>query len=57
VSLREALEALANDHEFLLQGGVFDGQQIREWIQVKMDEYLNIRSRPHPFEVALYFDA
>lgn len=56
-SLREAMEALERDHEFLLQGDVFDEQQISEWIQAKSDEYFNVRNRPHPFEIALYFDA
>lgn len=56
-SLREALEALERDHEFLLAGGVFDEGQIAEWIRVKSDEYYEVRDRPHPFEMALYFDA
>jgi glutamine synthetase len=55
-SLREALDALERDHEFLLAGGVFDEGQIAEWIKVKRDEYYGVRTRPHPFEVALYFD-
>lgn len=56
-SLREALEALERDHDFLLAGGVFDEGQIAEWIRVKSDEYYDVRDRPHPFEMALYFDA
>jgi glutamine synthetase len=55
-SMREALDALERDHEFLLAGDVFDPGQIAEWIKVKRDEYYNVRTRPHPFEVALYFD-
>jgi glutamine synthetase len=55
-SLREALDALEHDHEFLLQGDVFDAGQIAEWIKVKRDEYYGVRNRPHPYELALYFD-
>ena len=55
-SLREALDALERDHEFLLQGGVFDEGQIAEWIKVKREEFLSVRMRPHPYEVQLYFD-
>jgi len=55
-SLREALDALERDHDFLLQGEVFDAGQIAEWIKVKRDEYYGVRNRPHPYELALYFD-
>ncbi len=55
-SLREALDALERDHEFLLQGAVFDEGQIAEWIKVKRQEYYGVRNRPHPYEMALYFD-
>lgn len=56
-SLREALDALENDHDFLLQGEVFDEGQIAEWIKVKSEEYYGVRNRPHPYEIQLYFDA
>lgn len=55
-SLRESLDALERDHEFLLQGDVFDSGQIAEWIKVKREEFINVRNRPHPYEVAMYFD-
>lgn len=56
-SLREALAALADDHDFLLAGGVMDEGVIRDWIDHKMNqEYLQVRDRPHPYEMALYFD-
>jgi glutamine synthetase len=56
-SLQEALEALERDHEFLLQGGVFDEGQITEWIRVKYEEDYAVRNRPHPYEMELYFDS
>jgi glutamine synthetase len=55
-SLRESLDALEKDHGFLLEGGVFDEGQVEEWIRVKSAEDTAVRLRPHPAEVALYFD-
>jgi len=55
-TLGEALQALEADHAFLLEGGVFDEGQIEEWIRVKTNEYFSVRNRPHPYEVALYYD-
>ncbi len=56
-SMREAMEALEVDHDFLLQGGVFSEELIQQWIHYKMEaEYYQIRNRPHPYEVSLYFD-
>ena len=56
-SLGEALGALADDHGFLLTGGVMDEEFIQDWIEYKMThEHLEVRDRPHPYEMALYFD-
>jgi glutamine synthetase len=56
-TLREALEALERDNDFLLVGGVFDDELIADWIRHKLHaEYYEVRNRPHPYEVALYFD-
>ena len=56
-SLGEALEALADDHDFLLAGSVMDEGFIEDWIGHKMTyEHLEVRDRPHPYEMALYFD-
>jgi glutamine synthetase len=56
-SLAQALEALAADHDFLLSGGVMDAEFIQDWINYKMtQEYFQVRDRPHPYEMALYFD-
>ncbi len=57
-SLEEALEALKQDHEFLLKGDVFTEDLIETWINYKMTrEVSQMRLRPHPYEFALYFDA
>jgi glutamine synthetase len=55
-SLREALEALEEDHEFLLQGNVFSEDLLETWIEAKMREADEVRQRPHPYEISLYFD-
>jgi glutamine synthetase len=56
-SLKQALDALADDNAFLQQGGVFDDELIADWIEYKLDhEYYAVRNRPHPFEMQLYFD-
>lgn len=56
-SLDEALKALENDHEFLLQGGVFTEDLIEAWINYKKSKEIDaVRQRPHPYEFILYFD-
>ncbi|MEW6266222.1 MAG: type I glutamate--ammonia ligase [Thermodesulfobacteriota bacterium] len=55
-SLLEALSDLEGDYEFLLAGGVFDEGQVAEWVKIKSEEYYGVRNRPHPYEMALYFD-
>lgn len=55
-SLAESLEALRNDHQFLLEGGVFTEELIETWIEYKYEnEILPMAQRPHPFEFELYF--
>jgi len=56
-SLEEALNALRNDHEFLLRGDVFTPDVIDTWIWYKMTHEVDaIRLRPHPYEFCLYAD-
>ena len=56
-SLEQALDALREDHEFLLQGGVFTEDVIDTWIDYKMEnEVKPLRLRPHPHEFFLYYD-
>ena len=56
-SMREAMQALEDDHQFLLAGDVFAEDMILQWIRYKLEqEYYQVRNRPHPFEVSLYFD-
>ena len=57
-SLEAALDALENDHEFLIQGDVFTQDVIETWLDYKrMKECDPIRLRPHPYEFMLYYDA
>ena len=57
-SLAESLDALERDHEFLLRGGVFTEDVIATWLAWKRDtDIVAMRSRPHPYEFCLYFDA
>jgi glutamine synthetase len=56
-SLREALNALAADHAFLLKGDVFTQDVIDTWISYKMtNEVQALDLRPHPWEFAMYYD-
>jgi len=56
-SLEEALEALKEDHEFLMKGNVFTEDVINTWIEWKTEKEINeMKLRPHPYEFALYFD-
>jgi glutamine synthetase len=57
-SLEGALDALEEDHEFLLKGGVFTKDLIDTWIEYKRKEEADaVRLRPHPWEFTLYYDA
>ena len=56
-SLEEALEALEDDHDFLLKGDVFTPDLIEAWIGYKRRSEVDaIRLRPHPYEFYLYYD-
>jgi len=56
-SLKEALDALKKDHKFLLAGDIFSEQLIESWIEHKYTKEFNeVRSRPHPYEMSLYYD-
>jgi len=56
-SLEEVLNALENDHKFLLQGDVFTPDLIETWLEYKRKKENDaVRLRPHPWEFALYFD-
>ena len=56
-SLREALEALEADHEFLLKGDVFSKDQLDAYMELKWDEVLRFETTPSPVEFDMYYSA
>ena len=55
-SLKGACEALEGDHDFLTKGNVFTDDFIQNYIELKMDEYDQLRLQTHPYEYVLYYD-
>ena len=56
-SLDESLNALEEDHDFLLRGDVFTTDIINAWIGYKREhEHGPMSLRPHPYEYFLYMD-
>lgn len=56
-SLEAALDALKDDHEFLLEGDVFTEDLIEAWIDYKeTQEVAPMRVHPHPYEFELYYN-
>jgi glutamine synthetase len=56
-SLREALEALQADHEFLLKGDVFSKDQIDAYSELKWEEVMRWETSPSPVEFDMYYSA
>ncbi|SMH55544.1 type I glutamate--ammonia ligase [Maritimibacter sp. HL-12] len=54
-SLREALTALENDHDFLLAGDVFTKDQIQGYLDLKWEEVYAYEHTPHPVEYLMYY--
>ena len=54
-SLREALECLVEDKEFLTQGGVFTDDMIEAYIELKMEDVYRVEHTTHPVEFDLYY--
>lgn len=50
----EAINALKEDHKFLLKGDVFNNDLVERWIEVKTKEFEEVHLRPHPYEFNLY---
>jgi glutamine synthetase len=54
-SLREALDSLDTDRDFLKAGNVFDDDQIDAYINLKMEEVHRVAMHPNPVEFDLYY--
>ncbi|WP_166416053.1 type I glutamate--ammonia ligase [Cochlodiniinecator piscidefendens] len=54
-SLREALESLEADHDFLLAGDVFTKDQIDGYLAIKWEEVQAFEHMPHPIEYKMYY--
>ena len=54
-SLREAVECLDGDREFLTAGGVFLDDQIDAYVELKMEEVIRFEHTPHPVEFDMYY--
>jgi len=54
-SLREALNSLAADRDFLKRGDVFTDDQIDSYIELKMEEVMRFETTPHPVEFEMYY--
>lgn len=54
-SLREALDSLRADMDYLLEGGVFTKPQLEAYIDLKMEEVMLYETTPHPVEYGLYY--
>ena len=56
-SLREALESLDADREYLTSGDVFTNDQIDAYIALKMEEVYAFEHTPHPVEFQMYYSS
>ena len=54
-SLREAVEALDADRDFLTQGDVFPNDLIDGYIDLKWEEIYRFEHTPHPVEFQMYY--
>jgi len=54
-SLRQALENLDADRDFLKAGGVMDDDFIDAYIDLKMEDVMRVETTPHPAEFDMYY--
>jgi len=55
-TLHEALDALEDDHAFLLEGDVFTTDVLEHYVDLKRAQSDEVRLRPTPIEFPLYYD-
>jgi len=56
-SLREAIDSLDADREFLKRGDVFTDDLIDGYIELKWEEVYNFEHTPHPVEWEMYYSS
>jgi len=56
-SLRQALEALDSDRDFLKRGDVFSDDLIDGYMALKWEEVYNFEHTPHPVEFQMYYSS
>jgi glutamine synthetase len=54
-SLREALDSLDKDRDFLKAGGVMNDDMIDAYIALRMEENMRYEMTPHPVEYDMYY--
>ena len=54
-SLREALQSLKADHEFLMKGDVFSADLIESYSELRWEEIYAFEHAPHPIEYKMYY--
>ncbi|WP_375382560.1 type I glutamate--ammonia ligase [uncultured Sphingomonas sp.] len=54
-SLREALDSLKADHDYLLKGDVFTADQIESYIELKFQDVVRWEMTPSPVEYDMYY--
>ncbi len=54
-SLREALDELSADMDFLTAGDVFTKDQIEGYVELKWEEVYTMEHTPHPVEYGMYY--
>lgn len=54
-NLEVALQALKDDHAFLLKGDVFSKEMIDSYIKLKMQEVQRMNEAVHPLEFEMYY--
>lgn len=56
-SLREAMQSLERDGDFLLQGDVFTQDFLDSYMELKWEEIHRFEHTPHPVEFEMYYSA
>ncbi len=56
-SLIDAANALENDYEFLLKGGVFTENIIKNHINKIKNDFYTVNRMPHPIEYVMYYNS